>query len=174
MVSLGMFNHAVPSHTHSLNLQTESISQLRDHLERSLRFRVLNVPVPPVSRNEVNGMHPVRLAILFSGGLDCTVMARMVHDILPLEQEIDLLNIAFENPRVVEAAKKAAEKDKKIMSNSEYGADGQKTGSPFQNCPDRETGRNSFEELSKVCPGRTWRFVAVSKDEMFLRLQLIN
>ena len=42
-----------------------------------------------------------RVAILFSGGLDCTVLACIMHTILPLSQPIDLLNVAFENPRIV-------------------------------------------------------------------------
>ncbi|KAM3520766.1 hypothetical protein NHJ13051_006660 [Beauveria bassiana] len=32
----------------------------------------------------------------------------------------------------------------------------------FELCPDRMTGRQSFAELIKNCPARTWRFVAVN------------
>jgi asparagine synthetase B (glutamine-hydrolysing) len=163
-----MFNRAVPPQDYSMNLLTESISQLRNHLERSLRFRILNVPVPPISKNDPSDVHPVRLAILFSGGLDCTVLARMAHGILPAEQEIDLINVAFENPRVVEAARRAAQKNQKGMDDSNH-TERHKRKSAFENCPDRETGRNSFKELCQVCPGRTWRFVAVSRDGMLSR-----
>lgn len=34
--------------------------------------------------------------------------------------------------------------------------------SPYESCPDRETGRKAFRELQHVCPDRTWRFVAVN------------
>ncbi|KAL9092328.1 MAG: hypothetical protein Q9165_004502 [Trypethelium subeluteriae] len=79
-----------------------------------------------------------KIAILFSGGLDCSLVARVSHELLPFHETIDLLNVAFENPR--------------IHSN---------TLSPFQVCPDRVTGLQSVEELRRVCPERTWRFVEI-------------
>jgi asparagine synthetase B (glutamine-hydrolysing) len=108
--------------------------------------------------------YPVRVAVLYSGGLDCTIMARMAHDILPAEHEIDLLNVAFENPRVVEAARKMAENEKDKKSKEEStSVEHMKMRTPYENCPDRITGRSSFQELLEACPGRTWRFVAVSQ-----------
>ncbi|KAJ4318393.1 hypothetical protein N0V94_004439 [Neodidymelliopsis sp. IMI 364377] len=83
-----------------------------------------------------------QVAVLFSGGLDCTVLARLCHDLLPLDESIDLLNVAFENPR--------------IHSKLEPGT------SPYELCPDRITGRSSHAELEQVCPGRHWRFVEVN------------
>ena len=67
------------------------------------------------------------------------MLARIAHDLLPHADDIDLLNVAFENPRVHQKAQ----------------------GSPFELCPDRVTGRASYAELCQVCPGRKWRFVAV-------------
>lgn len=90
-----------------------------------------------------------KVAILFSGGLDCTVLARLCHEILPDDQSIDLLNVAFENPRV--AANAAKSKDRKVLESFDI----------YEACPDRMTGRKSFAELLSVCPGRAWRFVAV-------------
>lgn len=40
-----------------------------------------------------------KVAVLFSGGLDCTIIARLLDMVLPQEFEIDLLNVAFENRR---------------------------------------------------------------------------
>lgn len=151
---------------------------LREQLTHSLKLRVLNVPVPPGLDQE----HNVRIAILFSGGLDCTVLARLAHDILPSEQHIDLINVAFENPRVVQAAKNALSntgKSKKTKNlNTEVqvdNIDGQipnqkEDASAFEKCPDRETGRKAFQELRTVCPGRVWRFVAVSTDTVEILL----
>ena len=85
------------------------------------------------------------MAVLFSGGLDCTVLARLCHDILDADQAIDLLNVAFENPRVVAQLRK---------ENSDL-------ADFYEACPDRITGRRSFAELQKVCPGRAFHFVAV-------------
>lgn len=118
---------------------------LKDQLLESLRLRILNVPQPPLE-----GHSPVsdtRVAVLFSGGLDCTVLARLAHEVLDSNQGIDLLNVAFENPRVVAQLKKEAK--------------GQPISNFYEACPDRITGRKSFAELQKVCRGRTFRFVAV-------------
>ena len=104
-------------------------------------LRIRNVPMPPSGTPNL-----ARVAVMFSGGLDCTVLARLAHGILPKEQAIDLLNFAFENPRVVQAAAKEAPSGQ----SSAYGL-----------CPDRMTGLTSYAELQKACPGRKWRFVAI-------------
>ena len=90
---------------------------------------------------------PARVAVLFSGGLDCTVLVRMLHDALPKEQDVDLLNVAFENPRVVKAAGASQLPE---TARSAYSL-----------CPDRVTGLSSYSELLAICPGRTWRFVSI-------------
>lgn len=169
-LTLGMFNTNVPVENHVLGPQTESVGYLRRHLSESLNLRLLNIPLPPGSHD---GPH-VRVAVLFSGGLDCTVLARMAHDILPADQQIDLLNVAFENPRVVQAAKNEPRQKKsknkphkdtlQEITKVEVPASDKPeiNESPYENCPDRETGRKAFRELQQVCPDRVWRFVAVS------------
>lgn len=89
------------------------------------------------------------MAVLFSGGLDCTVLARLCHDLLPRDHPVDLVNVAFENPRVAAHAKKS--KDQESFESFDI----------YEACPDRVTGRKSFAELQAVCPGRAWRFIAV-------------
>lgn len=139
-------------------------------MSESLKLRVQNVPLPP---NHGINLH-VRVAVLFSGGLDCTVLARMAHDLLPVDQQIDLINVAFENPRVVQAAKKATKprkgssKDSKVdveLAEAALSEELVSDASPFEICPDRCTGRKAFQELQVVCPARSWRFVAVSITE---------
>lgn len=142
------------------------MTQLQQHLCESLKLRILNVPIPPGLDHDRN----VRVAILFSGGLDCTVLARMAHDLLPTEQQIDLINVAFENPRVIEALKKLPRSKKQARTDTQESLqnDNQETtGIPintscYEACPDRETGRKAFQELQDVCTGRLWRFVAVN------------
>jgi asparagine synthetase B (glutamine-hydrolysing) len=116
-----------------------TVEQLMQHLSESLRLRVLDIPNHGYPHQTP---HLTKIAILFSGGLDCTLLARMVHDILPEDEMIDLLNVAFENPRT-------------MKSQSDPNT------SPYEICPDRNTGRASFAELSEVCPQREWRFVAI-------------
>ncbi|KAH6719067.1 asparagine synthase-domain-containing protein [Leptodontidium sp. MPI-SDFR-AT-0119] len=165
-LSLGLFNMSIPTENNVLNGQTDSVGYLRHQLSESLNLRVQNIPLPPVYDHNSH----VRVAVLFSGGLDCSVLARMVHDLLPADQQIDLINVAFENPRVVQAAKNAAkprkasskrpkvdEQEAKATSPEDLSTD----VSPFEICPDRETGRKAFRELQTVCPGRVWRFIAV-------------
>ena len=116
----------------------ETTIALLERLSESLKLRVLNIPDHSRSTNQLEA---TTLAILFSGGLDCTLLARLAHDILPLSFSIDLLNVAFENPRAMKAKSKDA--------------------SPYEVCPDRITGRSSFAGLAETCPGRCWRFVAI-------------
>ncbi|KAH0844717.1 hypothetical protein AYO21_01964 [Fonsecaea monophora] len=118
---------------------SKTVDRFLELLNTALELRLLDIPNhhhcqdTPVSS---------KVAILFSGGLDCTLLARLAHDLLPKSESIDLLNVAFENPRSIAAKKNA-------------------TVSPYELCPDRVTGRSSFAELCEVCPDRDWRFVAV-------------
>jgi len=59
----------------------------------SLRLRVLNIPKPPTSTALGSGAD-TRVAVLFSGGLDCSLLARLTHELLDPDQAIDLLNVA--------------------------------------------------------------------------------
>lgn len=134
-------NHTIPPQTSSPGLSPGSINALKESLLRSLALRTQHVR-EAVGSSPADTHHAAKVAVLFSGGLDCTILARLCHDLLPLEEGIDLLNVAFENPR--------------IHSNLEPGT------SPYELCPDRITGRSSHAELLQVCPGRRWRFVQVN------------
>ncbi|MCJ1288281.1 hypothetical protein MMC26_007636 [Xylographa opegraphella] len=129
-----------------LELQSEAVNSLHSQLRASLVLRMQNITLSSTYTSQDH------LAILFSGGLDCTLMARLVHDILPLNVSIDLINVAFENPRVIAAANAlAAQKEQNAVS----------IASSYSKCPDRLTGYSSCAELLKICPGRTWRFISV-------------
>ena len=155
-----------------LNSQSDSVKILRLRLCESLKLRVLNIPDPPKPLQTAN----VRVAILFSGGLDCSVLARMAHDLLPLDHQIDLINVAFENPRVIQAAKNTKISGKQLAqaeSNQDVVIrEDMERISPYETCPDRETGRKAFQELQNVCPNRIWRFVAVGLPLLFYIIML--
>ncbi|CAK7234015.1 hypothetical protein SCUCBS95973_008792 [Sporothrix curviconia] len=128
-----------------LSVESPSVQQLADQLAASLRLRVLHVPRPPqmtTADASLSEKRDTRVAVLFSGGLDCTVLARMAHDVLPADQGIDLINVAFENPRV--------------KAHLAEGAD------VYEACPDRITGRASLAALQTACHDRAWRFLAVN------------
>ena len=127
----------------ALHTDSPAVIELLNLLTTSLLTRVQNIPSLPL------GTTSARIAILFSGGLDCTLIARLCHDILPKSFEIDLLNVAFENPRVMKAASRNAAQSSTVC------------GTTYSTCPDRITGLSSHTELLKVCPGRIWRFISI-------------
>ncbi|KAF3480233.1 asparagine synthetase domain containing 1 [Arthroderma uncinatum] len=124
-----------------LSIESPCISTLQEKLRESLELRLTTIPGILTSPDP-------KVAVLFSGGLDCTLLARLAHDILPDAAPIDLLNVAFENPRVVAAATK----------NMTAGA----SISVYDECPDRKTGISSYHELKRVCPSRKWRFIRIN------------
>ena len=139
------FNGECPaSQVPILNLNSSAVTELARLLKSSSRIRIRDITPPHLAAC------PVRIAILFSGGLDCTLLARLCHDMLPKTQEVDLLNVAFENPRVI----KAAAQNPRPVSGGVVTA--------YSECPDRVTGLKAHGELLRVCPGRTWRFVSIN------------
>ena len=144
-------NKALPDATAAkLTLTSPCVISLGENLRISVETRVQNIPEPPY----YPGKNSAKVAVLFSGGLDCTVLARLAHELLSIEEPIDLLNVAFENPRRVAAAAAEAAKSKAKPNTV--------PASIYEECPDRVTGRSSLAELQNTCPGRTWRFVAIN------------
>ncbi|KAI1386900.1 asparagine synthase-domain-containing protein [Hypoxylon trugodes] len=141
--SIGNFNTTLPTSEHKLDFNLPSVQLLQHWLCESIKLRVLDIPEPPNTLSNTD----VRVAILFSGGLDCTVLARLAHDFIPTDQGIDLINVAFENPRQASIDK--------TLPHSEV-------ADTYEACPDRKTGRKAFAELKSSCPNRYWRFIAVN------------
>ncbi|KAF2816406.1 uncharacterized protein BDZ99DRAFT_375648 [Mytilinidion resinicola] len=136
-------NKTIPTNASTLCLESPSVERLHSFLSQSVDLRVRNICQACDVRQ--NSDADAKVAILFSGGLDCTVLARLAHDSLPMSESVDLLNVAFQNPR--------------IHRTQESGA---WESSPYELCPDRITGRRSLAELQRVCPGRYWRFVEIN------------
>ncbi|KAI8445234.1 asparagine synthase [Phakopsora pachyrhizi] len=98
-----------------------------------------------------------RVAVLFSGGLDCTTLALLAHSHIPPSESIDLLNVAFENTQSISNNHQT----KRIQKDSEKSsADNHNSDTTFD-VPDCQTGERLWRELSKLTPGRDWRFVRV-------------
>ncbi|KAI6374282.1 hypothetical protein MCOR25_003227 [Pyricularia grisea] len=146
---IGCFNTELPKDSQANSPpEMDAVQPLHEHIAESLRLRILNVPIPP--RVDSATVPDTRIAVLFSGGLDCTVIARLCHELLPANQGIDLLNVAFENPRLAAAQRKVDRSAEDLLEEL------------YEACPDRVTGRKSFAELLQVCPGRAWRFIAIN------------
>ena len=154
-------NKHIPSSWETLRSSAAPVSRLHELLQASVSLRILNIPDHPgLRRDSIDEHARSRVAILFSGGLDCTVLARLAHDILPTSESIDLLNVAFQNPR--------------IHKSFETGKDSQ---TAYELCPDRITGRAAHAELQRVCPDRHWRFLAINipyDETMQHRQKVIN
>lgn len=85
---------------------------------------------------------------------------------VPLDEPIDLLNVAFQNPRKIQVQTdgnigaipkrekkrqlKAAEINRTVKESASYMV------------PDRVTGLQEVEEFRRICPGRTWNFVGIN------------
>lgn len=83
---------------------------------------------------------------------------------VPKDEPIDLLNVAFENPRKLMSRahgnvgglpKRQKRELKREQKNSEH------TLKSYM-VPDRVTGLQELEELRRLCPGRVWNFVRPS------------
>jgi len=119
-----------------------------------------------------------RIAILFSGGIDSTALcyfadryssflflplSKCYDRHIPKDEPIDLLNVAFENPRKIrvqlegnpDALSKHVKRERRKFEQN--GCVQQYNTSYL--VPDRIGGLEELEELQKVCPERIWNFV---------------
>ncbi|KAJ3414639.1 Asparagine synthetase domain-containing protein 1 [Chytridiales sp. JEL 0842] len=79
---------------------SDALKQFERVLEQAVRLRVENLHLSSPQAKP-------RLAILFSGGLDCMVLAGLAARCLEPNVGIDLLNVGFENPRIQKASGRA-------------------------------------------------------------------
>lgn len=82
------------------------------------------------------------VAVLFSGGIDSTVLALLADKFVPLSSPIDLYNVAFQQEDLC------------------------------YNVPDRKTGLSSLQELRCLAPNRKWNFVEVRFFHTCLRVYI--
>ncbi|KAL1682000.1 asparagine synthase-domain-containing protein [Schizophyllum commune] len=129
----------------------EAADGLLHQLEDSVRRRVYDIPSPPMAGSS-------RVGVLFSGGIDCTVLALLADKYTPLGEPIDLLNVAFENPRKM-GVDQNAKKGSKAKPNKPTAPPSQR---PAYMVPDRVTGLEEVEELRRLRPRRIWNFVEVN------------
>ncbi|KAF9243921.1 asparagine synthase-domain-containing protein [Melanogaster broomeanus] len=124
---------------------SEAVEELISHLDTE------HIPQTPSEKGKA------RVAVLFSGGIDSTMLTFLAHRHVPVDEPIDLLNVAFENPRKIQVQldgnigglpKRERKRHLKAVEMNGKGAD-------------RITGLHEVEELRRLCPGRVWNFVEV-------------
>lgn len=86
---------------------------------------------------------------------------------MPLDEPIDLLNVAFENPRKIRAQVdgnvSSIKKKKRLNALQDDKSVGERVlerCDPDYLVPDRSAGLYELEELRSLCPGRQWNFVS--------------
>uniref|UniRef100_A0A1B0DHM8 Asparagine synthetase [glutamine-hydrolyzing] n=1 Tax=Phlebotomus papatasi TaxID=29031 RepID=A0A1B0DHM8_PHLPP len=115
------------------------IERLITLLENSVRDRVASTVTrckDCLKDKEELPCNHSRVGILFSGGIDCTILAILSDKFIPRESPIDLLNVAFEK------------------SSQGRAID--------WNVPDRLSAKEALEELQRICPDRSWNLVEVN------------
>lgn len=105
----------------------KTVLKVTELLEVSIKLRLNRQPnkCKTCLNNGADACNHCTVGVLFSGGLDCTILALLADKYLPTKQSIDLINVAF-----------------KKDNNATY------------EVPDRLTGRQSLQELQKLCPTR--------------------
>ena len=76
-------------------------AELLQCLAHAVRVRVATVPSPPVSPSgaHLHWAHlcaPARVGVLFSGGVDCMIIAALCDAHVPPWEPVDLLNVSFD------------------------------------------------------------------------------
>lgn len=85
--------------------------------------------------------HP-KIGILFSGGIDCTIIALLADRFVPKDIPINLLNVAFE--KIIRPVN---------LKPNKLTVDSEATEINWE-VPDRITGRSSLNELQRLIPHR--------------------
>ncbi|KAF8609362.1 adenine nucleotide alpha hydrolases-like protein [Ceratobasidium sp. AG-I] len=169
-------NRKIPSNSPSL-ISLEQIDVFIDKLDESVKARVSNIPGNVGHTQSTNPA--ARLGILFSGGIDCSVLAYLADKHVPRGEPIDLLNVAFENPRSLNAPNKQSLQEGRAQRKRSKNE--RKEGIPVASIgdkhpivaneppkigpydvPDRITGQEEVEELRRLCPHRQWNFICVN------------
>lgn len=106
------------------------------------------------------------IAILFSGGIDSMVIAALADRHIPLDEPIDLLNVAFVTKQKtgssVRTVGRKQQNHHEIFSEESSEGAAVAEGPDVAEVPDRVTGKAGLKELQSVNPCRTWNFVEIN------------
>ncbi|XP_019409884.1 PREDICTED: asparagine synthetase domain-containing protein 1 [Crocodylus porosus] len=149
------------------------VHQLIDVLSEAVKRRVLCLfrGTDQLKReNHSVSARKAHVAVLFSGGIDSMLIAVLTDRHIPLEEPIDLLNVAFMSKECTKSkgASKKHENQKnqlELLACQEHFKELDIETSNSLSCfsvPDRITGRAGLKELEMINPSRTWNFVEIN------------
>lgn len=148
------------------------VQQFIDILSIAVKRRVLCIPRDEnLTPSEVlkTCVKKANVAILFSGGIDSMVIAALADRHIPLDEPIDLLNVAFmTKEKTIPTgfnSKRRKQKNCEIPSEeSSKNVAPAAAASPDKqfSVPDRITGRAGLKELQATNPARVWNFVEIN------------
>ncbi|XP_049743617.1 asparagine synthetase domain-containing protein 1 [Elephas maximus indicus] len=151
----------------------EVVQQFIDVLSTAVKTRVLYLPRDEsLTPNDALKTCDKRanVAILFSGGIDSMVIATLADRHIPVDEPIDLLNVAFmSKEKTVPTSfnqNKSKQKNHWEIPSEELSKNPAATvvDNPNKefNVPDRITGRAGLKELQAINPSRIWNFVEIN------------
>lgn len=145
----------------------EVVQQFIDVLSIAVKRRVLCLPRDEyLTPSEVLTTcdRKANVAILFSGGIDSMVIATLADRHIPLDEPIDLLNVAFmtKEKSISTSFNKKRRKHKNCEIPSEESSKNAASPDQHFSVPDRITGRAGLKELQAANPSRIWNFVEIN------------
>lgn len=164
------------------------VHQFIDVLDEAVKRRVLLLRRgEDEGTGQVQGVSPrkAHVAVLFSGGVDSMVIAALADRHVPLEEPIDLLNVAFmtkEQTKRTGTTKNCMRQEMQLdlhRGEENHKDLDAKMGDDLScfDVPDRITGRAGLKELEALNPSRTWNFVEINvtlKELKEMRQRFIN
>lgn len=164
------------------------VHQFIDVLDEAVKRRVLLLcRGEDEGTGQVQGVSPrkAHVAVLFSGGVDSMVIAALADRHVPLEEPIDLLNVAFmtkEQTKRTGTTKNCMRQEMQLdlhRGEENHKDLDAKMGDDLScfDVPDRITGRAGLKELEALNPSRTWNFVEINvtlKELKEMRQRFIN
>ncbi|NWV12123.1 ASND1 protein, partial [Ptilonorhynchus violaceus] len=147
------------------------VCQFIDVLNEAVKRRVLCLfrDQDQKTREVLSMSHKeAHVAVLFSGGIDSMVIAALADKHVPLEEPIDLLNVAFmikEQAKHKGTTKRHTNQQLDLLCPQESCQDLAASTGAYLSCfdvPDRITGRAGLKELEAINPSRTWNFVEIN------------
>lgn len=120
-------------------------------LSTSVRDRISHTPglCTNCPRSLLPSCEHAKIGILFSGGVDCTLLAVLADRLIDPQLPINVYNVAFEKP-----------------SN--------KAEQPNWNVPDRVSALEALEELRAINPDREWNLSEVNVHRKTVDHELVN